>query len=80
MTRFRPGDQVFGMDSFGAYAEYKCMSETGALAIKPAKMSYEEAASVPNGALTALPFLRDKGKIQNQRSCISRRVDRSRHA
>lgn len=70
VTRFKPGDQVFGIDSFGAYAEYKCMPEDKALAIKPNTVSYEDAASIPNGALTALPFLRDKGNIHSEQSVL----------
>jgi len=46
------------------------MPEDGALAIKPATMSYKDAASIPNGALTALPFLRDKGRIQSGQSVL----------
>jgi NADPH:quinone reductase-like Zn-dependent oxidoreductase len=44
--------------SFGAYAEYKCMKETDAIAIKPDNISHAEAASIPFGATTALAFLR----------------------
>ncbi|MHB8135034.1 MAG: NAD(P)-dependent alcohol dehydrogenase [Anaerolineaceae bacterium] len=70
VSRFKPGDQVYGFDMFGAYAEYKCMPENGALTIKPNNISYEEAASIPNGALTALPFLRDKGRIQTGQTVL----------
>lgn len=65
VTRFKAGDQVFGFVMFGACAEYLCVPDDGALAIKPSNISYEEATSIPNGALTALPFLRNKGNIQS---------------
>jgi len=63
---FKEGDQVFGTTpGYGAYAEYLCLPEEGAtLAIKPSNTGYNEAAAC-DGFLTALPFLRDKGKIRN---------------
>jgi NADPH:quinone reductase-like Zn-dependent oxidoreductase len=64
VKRLKKGDQVFGFSSrLGTHAEYACLLEEGA-AVKPANMSFEEAASVVQGALTALYFLR-KGEIES---------------
>lgn len=63
---FKIGDPVFGSTDtkFGAYAEYICLPETDVMAIKPQKLTHEEAVAVNEGFMTALPFLRDTGNIQ----------------
>jgi NADPH:quinone reductase-like Zn-dependent oxidoreductase len=62
VTQFKPGDEVFGGCN-GAFAEYVCARESK-LAIKPSKVSFEEAASTPVAGLTALQGLRDKAQLQ----------------
>jgi NADPH:quinone reductase-like Zn-dependent oxidoreductase len=66
VTQFRPGDEVYGDISgcgFGAFAEYVAVPEK-VLALKPANLTFEQAAAVPMAAVTALQGLRDVGKIQ----------------
>ena len=65
VKQFQPGDDVFGDLSgcgWGGFAEYVAVPEN-ALALKPANISFEEAAAVPMAAVTALQGLRDKGKL-----------------
>src|SRR5437764_2635935 len=63
VTRFKPGDEVFGGRT-GAFAEYVCVREARAVAVKPANVTFEQAASVPIAGITALQAVRDKGKVQ----------------
>lgn len=60
VSRFKPGDQVYAYDltQLSAYAEYTCVPETSAIALKPSNVTYEEAAALPFGGVTALNFLK----------------------
>jgi len=63
VTKFKPGDEVFGGRT-GAFGEYVCVREARAVAMKPANVTFDQAASVPIAGITALQGLRDKGKVQ----------------
>src|SRR5437870_9164621 len=62
VTQFKPGDEVFG-GSTGAFAEYVCRRATGSVALKPASITFEQAASANIAGITALQAVRDKGKL-----------------
>lgn len=66
VSKFKVGDQVFAFSgaSMGCYAEYKCMPEDGAVALKPPNLTYDEAAAISFGGTTALNFFR-RGKLQS---------------
>jgi len=72
VRQFKVGDEVFGHPStlFGAHAEYVCLSERAALALKPAGMSFEEAAAVCDGASQALDTLRQADVREGRRLVI----------
>jgi NADPH:quinone reductase-like Zn-dependent oxidoreductase len=63
VTRFKPGDEVFGGRS-GAFAEYIIVPDDRAMALKPSNATFEQAASMPIAAITALQALRDKGQLK----------------
>lgn len=63
VTQFEPGDEVFGGRT-GAFAEYVAVPEDRALMLKPANVTFQQAAAVPVAAITALQALRDKGKLK----------------
>lgn len=66
VSQFKTGDEVYGSSgsSFGTNAEYIALSEDEAISVMPKNITYGEAAAISEGALTSLPFLRDKGKIE----------------
>ena len=63
VTQFKPGDEVFGGRD-GAFAQYLCRRAVGAVALKPAGLTFEQAASINIAGITALQAVRDKGKVQ----------------
>lgn len=71
VTRFQPGDAIYGSTGLpgGAYAEYAAIAEN-LVALKPSNLTYEEAAAVPGGALTALQALRDQGHIKSGQAVL----------
>jgi len=66
VSKFKVGDQVFALSGtgMGCHAEYKCMLENGAIALKPPSLTYGEAAALSFGGTTALDFFR-RGKLQS---------------
>jgi len=71
VTRFRPGDRVFGIDVFGCHAEYKRVREDECVALIPEGLTFEDAAGVPFGGVTALDFFNRAGIRPGQKVLIN---------
>jgi NADPH:quinone reductase-like Zn-dependent oxidoreductase len=71
VTRFKPGDRVFGIDVFGCHADYKLVREDECVALMPADLAFEEAAGVPFGGVTALDFFNRAGIRPGQKVLIN---------
>jgi NADPH:quinone reductase-like Zn-dependent oxidoreductase len=69
VTRFRPGDAVYGGIGLGGFAEFASAAES-VLALKPANLTFEQAAAVPMAATTALQGLRDAGRLRHQQRVL----------
>ena len=71
VSKFKAGDAVFAFSdaAMGCHAEYKCMAENGAVALKPSNLAFEEAAALSFGGTTALDFLR-RGKLKRGESVL----------
>jgi NADPH:quinone reductase-like Zn-dependent oxidoreductase len=69
VTQFKPGDDVFGGRD-GAFAQYVCRRAVGAVALKPAGLTFEQAASINIAGITALQGIRDKGEVQSGKKVL----------
>ena len=82
VTRFRPGDAVFASTfavNFGGHAEYKCLPDNGVLALKPANLTFEEAAAAPGAGQTAWRCLQQGAPSTRAEDPDLRRIRRGRH-
>lgn len=72
VSKFKKGDKIFAatLQTFGAYAEYKCLFEDGPIALKPINTSYEEAAAIPIGARTAFHYLKNIANIKPEQKVL----------